>query len=81
MSIKVIAKQTMQTIGNYAGTYRYVLQAQLYNKLAEAKVIKEVNALYQCCTDPSCSKHASAWKSGGEYKTKIIERYNRISNL
>jgi predicted histone-like DNA-binding protein len=41
MSIKVIAKQTMQTIGNYAGTYRYVLQAQLYNKLAEAKVIKE----------------------------------------
>ncbi|MBQ6038233.1 MAG: DNA-binding protein [Bacteroidaceae bacterium] len=41
MSIKVIAKQTMQTIGNYAGTYRYVLQAQLYNKLAESKVIRE----------------------------------------
>ena len=28
-------------VGTMAGTYRYVLQAQLYNKLAEAKVIKE----------------------------------------
>ena len=24
---------------------------------------------------------ASAWKNGGEYKSKIVERYNRISNL
>ena len=41
MSIKVIAKQTLMKIGTMAGTYRYVLQAQLYNKLAEAKVIRE----------------------------------------
>ena len=31
----------MMKVGTMAGTYRYVLQAQLYNKLAEAKVIKE----------------------------------------
>ena len=41
MSIKVTAKQTLMKIGTMAGTYRYVLQAQLYNKLAEAKVIRE----------------------------------------
>lgn len=58
---------------------------KIYNsnnrKAAKAKVIKEVNALYKCCTDPSCGKHASTWKNGNEYKNKIIERYNRISNL
>ena len=43
MSIKVTAKQTLMKIGTMAGTYRYVLQAQLYNKLAEAKVIKEAS--------------------------------------
>ena len=43
MSIKVIAKQTLMKIGTMAGTYRYILQAQLYNKLAEAKVIKEAS--------------------------------------
>lgn len=50
-------------------------------KEAKASVMSQVNALYQCCTDPTCSKHASAWKKGGDYKTKIIERYNRIKNL
>jgi len=50
-------------------------------KAAKSKVINEVNALYNCCTDTSCSKHAAEWKKGGEYKNKIIERYNRISNL
>jgi len=48
---------------------------------AKASVIGQVNALYQCCTDASCSKHAAAWKKGGDYKTKITERYNRIKNL
>ena len=43
MSIKVIAKQTLMKIGTMAGTYRYILQAQLYNKLAEAKVIREAS--------------------------------------
>jgi len=43
MSIKVIAKQMLMKVGTMAGTYRFVLQAQLYNKLAEAKVIKEAS--------------------------------------
>ena len=50
-------------------------------KDAKAGEINKVNALYQCCTAPDCSKHSSAWKKGGDYKNKIIERYNRIKNL
>lgn len=48
---------------------------------AKASVIGQVNALYQCCTDPTCSKHSAEWKKGGDYKNKITERYNRIKNL
>ncbi len=47
----------------------------------KASVIGQVNGMYNCCTDPKCSKHASAWRSGGDYKNKIIERYNRIQGL
>lgn len=51
-------------------------------KAAKAKVMGQVNALYRCCTDGSCSKHASSWKSGGGgYKAKITERYNRINGI
>jgi len=45
------------------------------------KVMSQVNALYGCCTAPDCSKHASAWSKGGDYKNKIVERYNRIQGL
>ena len=72
---------SLQQIYHKMDDYYKKIYSSSDRKAAKAKVIKEVNALYQCCTDPSCSKHASAWKSGGEYKTKIIERYNRISNL
>ena len=50
-------------------------------KDTKAGVMNQVNALYQCCTAADCSKHAAAWKKGGDYKNKIIERYNRIKNL
>ena len=50
-------------------------------KEAKTGVMNQVNALYQCCTAADCAKHAAAWKKGGDYKTKIIERYNRIKNL
>jgi len=43
MSIKVIARQTLQKIGKYADTYRYVLMAQLYNTLSQKKVIQEAS--------------------------------------
>ena len=50
-------------------------------KQTKASVMSQVNALYNCCTDPKCSKHAAQWKKGGDYKNKIVERYNRINSL
>lgn len=43
MAIKLIARQTLQKIGKYVGTYRFVMQTQLYNTLSQAKVIKEAS--------------------------------------
>ena len=50
-------------------------------KGTKASVIKQVNELYNCCTDSRCKKHAAQWKKGGDYKNKIVERYNRINGL
>ena len=50
-------------------------------KQTKASVMSQVNALYNCCTDTKCSKHAAQWKKGGDYKNKIVERYNRINSL
>ena len=50
-------------------------------KATKASVMSQVNALYNCCTDTKCSKHAAQWKKGGDYKSKIVERYNRINSL
>ena len=41
MAIKVKAKETLVHVGLYAGTYRYVLAADLYSQLSSAKVITE----------------------------------------
>lgn len=57
---------------------------KIYNssdrKAAKESVMADVNLLYKCCTDGNCSKHASTWNSS-EYKSKITDRYNRISNF
>ena len=50
-------------------------------KATKDAVISQVRALYNCCTDAKCSKHASQWRKGGDYKNKIVERYNRINSL
>lgn len=50
-------------------------------KATKASVMSQVNALYNCCTDSKCSNHAAQWRKGGDYKNKIVERYNRINNL
>ncbi len=50
-------------------------------KATKASVMGQVNSLYNCCTDPKCGKHAAQWKKGGDYKSKIMERYNRINSL
>lgn len=72
---------TLQQIYHQMDDYYKKIYSSSDRKAAKAKVMKNVDALYKCCTDAGCSKHASTWKSGGEYKSKIIERYNRISNL
>ena len=35
MAIKLKAKEQKQYVGKYAGTYRYVMSTELYNKLTE----------------------------------------------
>ena len=57
---------------------------KIYNssnrKAIKESVMADVNLLYRCCTDGNCTKHASSWSSS-EYKSKITDRYNRISNF
>lgn len=51
----------------------------LFNrKVEKEQIMSDVNALYKCCADASCPKHASQWRKGGRVKDKIIERYNQI---
>lgn len=72
---------SLQQIYHKMDDYYKKIYSSSDRKAAKAKVIDEIEALYKCCTDTNCSKHAAEWKSGGEYKNKIIERYNRISGL
>lgn len=57
---------------------------KIYNssnrKVTKESIMADVNLLYKCCTDGSCTKHASLW-SNSEYKSKITDRYKRISNF
>ena len=57
---------------------------KIYNssnrKATKKSFMADVNLLYKCCTDGNCSKHASSWNSS-EYKSKITDRYNWISNI
>lgn len=50
-------------------------------KALKDRVMADVELLYRCCTDTRCRQHASAWRQGGEYKDRIIDRYNRIKNF
>lgn len=68
---------SLQQIYHYLDDY----YKKIYNrKTTKESVMADVNLLYKCCTDSNCSKHASLWNSS-EYKSKIIDRYNRISNF
>lgn len=62
MAIKVKAVERELKIGNLAGQYRYILQADLYNKLSDAKVIQEAS-LRSGITKGSIS---AAWEAIGE---------------
>ena len=41
MAINIKAKETLQNIGPYKDTYRYVMGTELYSKLNEQKVMRE----------------------------------------
>ena len=62
MAIKVKAVERELKIGNLAGQYRYILQADLYNKLSDQKVIQEAS-LRSGITKGSIS---AAWEAIGE---------------
>ena len=44
MAINLKAKETLIQVGELKGKYRYVLGTELYNKLSESKVIKNVTS-------------------------------------
>ena len=71
MALKVKAKETYQNVGTYAGTYRYVMQAQLYTALTQEKVIKEAalrsgvsKGVMQACWD-AAGEVIQAWATEG----------------
>ena len=41
MALKVKAKERLQKVGKYAGTYRYTMIPELYSALTQDKVIHE----------------------------------------
>ena len=71
MALKVKAKETYQNVGTYAGTYRYVMQTQLYTALTQEKVIKEAalrsglsKGMMQACWD-AAGEVIQAWATEG----------------
>lgn len=74
----VYCKLSLEEIYNKLDQY-YI---QLYVKeTTKNAIIKDVEKLYRCCTDPSCSKHATEWKKGNKYKNKITDRYKQIKSF
>jgi len=69
--LKVKAKEQLFNVGTYAGTYRYVMQAQLYTALTQEKVIKEAalrsgvsKGVMQACWD-AAGEVIQAWATEG----------------
>ena len=57
------------------------LYIDLYNGTVQrAEIMKEVEDLYKCCSDPTCAKHSKQWKNNDPLKAKIIEFYNKIKS-
>ena len=71
MSLKVKAKERKFKVGKYAGTYRYVMQPELYSALAQGKVIREAalrsgvsEGVMQACWD-AAGEVIKAWATEG----------------
>ena len=71
MALKVKAKERKFKVGKYAGTYRYVMQPELYSALAQSKVIREAalrsgvsEGVMQACWD-AAGEVIKAWATEG----------------
>ena len=71
MALKVKAKEKLQKIGKYAGTYRYVMMPDLYIALSQEKVIREAalrsgvsQGVMQACWD-AAGEVIKAWATEG----------------
>ena len=71
MALKVKAKEREFKVGKYAGTYRYVMQPELYSALAQGKVIREAalrsgvsEGVMQACWD-AAGEVIKAWATEG----------------
>lgn len=71
---------SLQEIYNKLDDYYIKIYNSNDRKEVKAAVIGEVNMLYRCCTDGNCRNHSAVWKNS-EFKSKIIDRYNRINNF
>ena len=67
-------KLTPQQIYHKLDDYYKKIYSSNNRKATKDAVISEVNLLY------NCGKHSPVWKNS-DYKSKIIERYNRINNF
>ena len=71
MALKVKAKEREMKVGQYAGTYRYVMLPELYATLATEKVIREAalrsgvsQGMMQACWD-AAGEVIKAWATEG----------------
>ena len=71
MALKVKAKERLQKVGKYAGTYRYVMLPELYSALSKDKVIKEAalrsgvsEGVMHACWD-AAGEVSKAWATEG----------------
>ena len=71
MALKVKARERLQKIGKYAGTYRYVMMPELYTPLTQEKVIREAalrsgvsQGVMQACWD-AAGEVIKAWATEG----------------
>ena len=69
--MKVKAKEKLQKIGKYAGTYRYVMMPEIYSLLTQDKVIREAalrsgvsQGVMQACWD-AAGEVIKAWATEG----------------
>jgi predicted histone-like DNA-binding protein len=71
MALKIKARERLFKVGKFAGTYRYVMQPDLYSALTQEKVIREAalrsgvsEGVMHACWDAACEV-IEAWATEG----------------